>query len=891
VFDKADGSLVAGPFETGALWAGFPGDCPEIGGTDGRATVLFDRAAGRWVVNIGSYSNLLQCIAVSQTADATGSYYRYQFSYSGQGLQGLLYVGIGTWPDAYYMSYDAFVSSFIGAMACALNRSAMLTGATANQVCFQESTAAYALLPSDLDGTTAPPAGEPNFYLDYDIDVFESPPIWTDNLELYKFHVDWTNPANSTFTGPTSIGVAAFTPLCYEYGEPGECVPQPGTTQQLESAPDQLMFPNAYRNFGSHESLVAAQSVEAGSSGGVRWYEIQDPNGTPVVAQQSTFAPDSNYRWLPSIAMDSAGDLAVGYNISSDTVYPGIRIAGRTPSDPPSTLEAEIDAIDGAGSQLPYCTPSGCEDDGSWGGTAQMSVDPVDDCTFWFTGEYMEVSGSFVWSTRIVSFKFPDCLVATTTALTLAPASVSFGSSGPVVMTATVSPASGAGTPTGTVAFFNGASQVGTAPLSGGVATFNYNPGGLAVGTYSMTAAYSGDTNFSGSTSPPQTLTVTKCTTTTVLTLAPASVTFGSSGPVVMTASVTPASGTGTPTGTVAFFNGANQVGTAPLSGGVATFNYNPGSLAVGSYSMTAAYGGDTSFSGSTSPPQTLTVTMCATTTALALAPASVTFGSSGPVVMTATVSPASGSGTPTGTVAFFNGANQVGTGSLSGGVAIFNYNPGSLAVGPYSMTAAYSGDTNFSGSTAPAQTLNVAAAPDFTISASPTTVTISAPGQSGTATVTITPLNGFSQTISFSGASCSGLPAEASCSFKPSQVTPSGGPAGTTLTVATTAPSSARMTPRRRPLGRGPAVFLALLLPGLLLLGGRKSGKRRFVLGLGMIVLLLAFSLLAFSGCGGGGGGGGGGEGGTPAGNYTVTVTATASSLSHSTTFKLVVQ
>src|SRR5207247_5262995 len=142
----------------------------------------------------------------------------------------------------------------------------------------------------------------------------------TNDLGVWKFHVDWTTPGNTTFAGPTLLPVAAFSDACND----GTCIPQSGTSQQLDSLADRLMFRLAYRNFGNHESLVVTHSVTAGAGGGVRWYEIQNPNGTPVVAQQSTFSPDSGFRWMGSVAMDRAGDLAVGYSRSSGSLFPSI---------------------------------------------------------------------------------------------------------------------------------------------------------------------------------------------------------------------------------------------------------------------------------------------------------------------------------------------------------------------------------------------------------------------------------------------------------------------------------------------------------------------------------------------------------------------------------------
>ncbi len=167
------------------------------------------------------------------------------------------------------------------------------------------------------------------------------------------------------------------------------------------------MYRLAYRNFGSHESLVVNHSVAVSGSGGVRWYEVQNPGGTPVLAQQGTYAPDSTFRWMGSAAMDSAGDLALGYSKSSSSVYPSIAFAGRVPTDPAGTLEAETGVVAGAGSQTGTLY--------RWGDYSGMMIDPVDDCTFWYTQEYIQSSGTFNWNTRIVNFKFPNCSPATYT--------------------------------------------------------------------------------------------------------------------------------------------------------------------------------------------------------------------------------------------------------------------------------------------------------------------------------------------------------------------------------------------------------------------------------------------------------------------------------------------
>ncbi len=329
-------------------------------------------------------------MAVSQTSDATGAYNRYSFSYNNFDD----YPKMGVWPDAYYVTFNMFNgNTFVGGDACAYDRTAMLSGAAATQICFQQGNSIGGLLPSDVDGITAPPVGSPNYMIFFSSGT---------NLALFKFHVDFANPLNSTFTGPANITVAAFTPLCGG----GTCVPQPGTTQVLDSLADRLMYRLAYRNFGDHESLVVNHSVAVNSTGGVRWYEIQDPNGAHTLAQQSTFSPDANFRWMGSVAMDHVGNMAMGYSISGSGTSPSIAATGRLFSDPANTMQAESLFIGAAGSQVGLFHGQPLT---RWGDYSAMQVDPSDDCTFWFTSEYMKTTGIFNWNTRITSFKFPNC--------------------------------------------------------------------------------------------------------------------------------------------------------------------------------------------------------------------------------------------------------------------------------------------------------------------------------------------------------------------------------------------------------------------------------------------------------------------------------------------------
>jgi len=396
VFDKSTGAIAAGfPKPGNSPWAGFGGGCQT--NNDGDPIVQYDKLANRWILTQFSVSTTpyLQCVAVSTTSDATGSYYRYAFSYGNTQFND--YPKLGVWADGYYVSYNIFnnAQTFAGSKVCAFDRAKMLAGdPSATQQCFQLSTSYGGLLPSDLDGTTAPPAGSPNYFLNFGSNA----------LRLWKFHVDWATPTSTTLTGPTSIAVAAFNAAC---SGGGSCIPQPGTRNQLDSLADRLMYRLAYRNRGGVESLVVNHSVSVGKNKrnqvtSVRWYELRDPNGTPTVYQQGTLGTsDGIHRWMGSIAMDKAGDIAVGYSASSSSVYPSIRFTGRLATDALGTMQTENIIQAGGGSQT-----------GSlhrWGDYSAMTVDPVDDCTFWFTSEYLKASGSFNWSTRIASFRFPGC--------------------------------------------------------------------------------------------------------------------------------------------------------------------------------------------------------------------------------------------------------------------------------------------------------------------------------------------------------------------------------------------------------------------------------------------------------------------------------------------------
>jgi len=424
VFSKT-GQVLRGATPIDELFANTDGECKSH--NEGDPVVIYDQLANRWLLSQfiaqpSSTEEYGQCIAVSTTGDATGSYYLYEFHF---GRTFHDYEKLSVWPDAYYMSSNEFpdgseTSSGAGAMA--FERSKMLNGQPARMIFFDEAAANppggqyIGQLPTDLEGSTPPPAGSPNLFAEVD-DATTIPPTGGGDgfdLRLWKFHVAWANPANSTFgqngDPDYTLPVAAYVrPQCtYGYGD---CVPQKGGPQALDVLGDRLMFRMTYRNFGRFGSLLLNHTVQAPNGHtGVRWYEVRIPTGgDPSIYQQGTYAPDDIltnplWRWMGSVAQDKKGDIAAGYSASGPNDYPSIRYTGRAAGDPLGQMtQAEQVAYTGTGPQT--------EVEGRWGDYSDLTVDPSDGCTFWYTQEYLATDTAVIgtWRTRVVSFKFPGC--------------------------------------------------------------------------------------------------------------------------------------------------------------------------------------------------------------------------------------------------------------------------------------------------------------------------------------------------------------------------------------------------------------------------------------------------------------------------------------------------
>lgn len=390
IWNKTGTSLL-GPLNLGTIWSGFPGPWASSL-NDGDPIVLYDEAADRWFIAQFSLPNYPSSpsyilIAVSQTGNPTGSWHRYGFTFSTVIPD---YPKFGVWSDGYYMSANSFNPSYVGTIAAAFERSQMLNGNSAQMVMFtRSSSTTWSLLPSDWNGTTTPPAGTPNYFGQiHDNSRYGG----SDGFDIYSFSVNWTTPGSSTFTGPTFLTTNAFSTV--------DGIPQSGTSLLLDDLSVMTMNRLDYRNFGTHQSMVVCHTVDAGSGrAGIRWYEFRRTSGNWSLYQQGTYAPsDGLYRWMGSIALNSNGDIALGYSVSGSSIYPGIRFTGRLSGDALGQMTITEETIQaGLGAQTGGLN--------RWGDYTQMVVDPNGE-TFWYVNQYQPSTGSYNWRTRIASFRF-----------------------------------------------------------------------------------------------------------------------------------------------------------------------------------------------------------------------------------------------------------------------------------------------------------------------------------------------------------------------------------------------------------------------------------------------------------------------------------------------------
>jgi hypothetical protein len=535
---------VSAPFTKNGLNA-----CASISG-DGM--IIFDRLASRWVLagHTGVENNYLYCIAISNTDDLTSpslAWYTYSIALApilGKNAEGNVYFPdwpkIATWPDAYYVGIDLndINQNYreVGVVACALDRTNMLINGTPNPPqCFEVKSPlsdgiylGHSLIPADVDGTTAPPSGRDEYMVSIQNPTIDGSTTTSNTFNLWDFHLNWTNPALSTFT-QSAVSIAPYTPGCYDVKSPVQtvCVPEPSTSstkEYIDSVGDRFMPRFAYRNFGTYESFLVSHDVQPGTTQqtGIRWYELRG-SGTPTVFQDGTISPDkTTYRFIPSIAEDSSGNAAVGYSVSSGQTHPGMSASWWSLTD--ATAPQEFTLYDGAADQ---------ENTWHWGSYDSMTVDPVDGCTFWYVNEYYpqnQTGTEIVWHTRISNFELPGC--GQSSGITVSPTSLNLGSIGvgstSPAQQVTLTNNSGSVLTINSIAFSGGnaanfgqINTCGTSVTNGGSCTMN------VTFTPTSTSAFSSTLEITDSASnSPQAVSVSG-TGVTAVTLSNTSLSFG----------------------------------------------------------------------------------------------------------------------------------------------------------------------------------------------------------------------------------------------------------------------------------------------------------------------------------------------------------------------------
>jgi hypothetical protein len=448
------GRALYGPVETRNVFKGFGGPCDQR--NNGDAVVRYDQLANRWLIVMPIFSRVTDqednrgaprdgdsarrslsgipgqpgravplyeppppppdtqpvvrdttrrrppqpangvyamCYALSVGADPLGPYYRYEF------IRPLFpdYPRPAVWPDGYYVPTSTG-DEVIQKHACVVERPKMLVGADATEQCVIIDGVNF-LNNADVDGTAAPPRGAPNIMMAAGGKQLEK--NMEDSVVLaWSFHVDWKDPSKTRVDGPRRIAVAPYHYLCD--GQLTNCVPQAGTDRRLDAQGDKLMARLVYRRIGQRESIVAVHSVNTrAGGGGVRWYEFRlDKRRVPSVYQQGTYAPDSAFRWMASPAMDARGNIGIGYSYGAPGEFAGQRFAGRLAADPLGRLTLhETVLVDGEAPQTNTLR---------WEDYTQTAVDPSDDCTIWYVGDYLK-RGAAAYSTRIGAFRMPGC--------------------------------------------------------------------------------------------------------------------------------------------------------------------------------------------------------------------------------------------------------------------------------------------------------------------------------------------------------------------------------------------------------------------------------------------------------------------------------------------------
>ncbi len=411
VFDKS-GNALSPPFKISTIFEPLGTACSTR--NDGLPNVLYDALADRWLITqiCSNFPPFRQMVAVSQTGDPLGGYFAYEFVMPTNRQYD--FPKFGVWPDGYYMSADEFLGAdYYGSGMFAFDREKMLAGLPAAYVYFNQPDQVQirrrGMLPADLDGLEPPQPEKPNIFASFTATEYGDA---QDAIRLFDFHADFDEPENSSFTErPESpIAVAAFDPTSPD-GRPDIAQPPPG--ERMDSVSDRLNHRLAYRNHGTHESLVTNQTVRMTTVGqeyraGVRVYEFRSTANAFAVSEQATLGDTESSRWIASTAQDHQSNIAVQYNFVSDVKKPSILYSGRLATEPVGEFRTEGTLINGTGVQKAFGW--------RWGEYSGLSVDPVDDCTFWMTNGYYTIESQnisdFAWLTRIGSFKYDECTAA-----------------------------------------------------------------------------------------------------------------------------------------------------------------------------------------------------------------------------------------------------------------------------------------------------------------------------------------------------------------------------------------------------------------------------------------------------------------------------------------------
>lgn len=411
IWDK-QGNLLYGPENNWTIFSGL-----GIGTNfESDPVVVYDHLADRWLFAemAFNYPNgpYYMVIAISQTPDPLGAYYRYAYYFEDM----CDYPKFGVWPDGYYMTINQVTLpnlTWAGAGVVVFERDSIIAGVPDPRMVYFDLepqgnmfTDPFSFLPADLDGTP-PPAGTPSYLCYFKDDAWG---LDYDHISVWECSVDWENPDNSTLGEVNKIRTEAFDSNTDNF----TYITQPGLDQKLQSLSNRFMYGLKFRVFDNHFSMVTNHTVdvEDKNHAGVRWYELRNSGTEWSIYQQGTYAPDDDHRWMGSCAIDKNGNIALGYSVSSETTYPSVRVTGRRFDDPPGEMTyQELEVATGLSSQI-FAT-------GRWGDYSMMTVDPVDDLTFWYTQEYMPEGNYLDWNTKIVAFNIDaDTITSVNPALT-----------------------------------------------------------------------------------------------------------------------------------------------------------------------------------------------------------------------------------------------------------------------------------------------------------------------------------------------------------------------------------------------------------------------------------------------------------------------------------------